>query len=628
MSLESPQTYAEWYYYHRIQAVIAEQEQREKELSTLSASIIADLGIRNYLPDVFNKLFDELVKPTGQFLGEVGGRFVSEVADGAVTSAASPFFESMAYAAYMAAPTKKLTPAVAALLYSRRKITEELLLERFRMGGFEPIEAQFMYDSMRPYPAIPDIITWGRYQGDPDNIRGTVWERFDVSVDDFDLWEFLSWMKLNTEQVLTLFKRGLYTDYEANMELARIGWQSFDRPNVMELGYTLPNAMLIVQGNLMQGKENETIVKDISKADIHPDFAQIYLDGILTKPPTTDIIAYQLRKDPTLSNLDSELRKIGIHPFYNTLYKELAYQIPPVADIITMAVREAFTPSIAARFGQYEGLPSEFVEWVGKKGLSKEWAERYWAAHWSLPSPQQGFEMLHRNIIDKDTLMLLLRALDIMPFWRDKLIEMAFRPLSRVDVRRMFRVGVLDEDGVLLAYRNLGYSDTNAKLMTEFTIKSTRESLAKFTPANVITAYAKFYISEGEARSLLRDIGIKETEINHIIATANYKREWSYKEDRIGAISNLYKKEQIAESEARSQLSALALPSNQIDTLLQQWQLKVSEEEAATWTTAQTLSFLKKGLITTDRAIKEFIALGYDTEHIDIYIKSAITTAA
>ncbi|GAI59226.1 unnamed protein product, partial [marine sediment metagenome] len=45
------------------------------------------------------------------------------------------------------------------------------------------------------------------------------------------------------------------------------------------------------------------------------------------------------------------------------LYKELAYQIPPVADIITMAVREAFTPDIAARFGQYQDFPSELEEW-------------------------------------------------------------------------------------------------------------------------------------------------------------------------------------------------------------------------------------------------------------------------
>ncbi|GAJ24007.1 unnamed protein product, partial [marine sediment metagenome] len=165
-------------------------------------------------------------------------------------------------------------------------------------------------------------------------------------------------------------------------------------------------------------------------------YANVYWDAVLTKPSTQDLVAYELRRDPSLNNLHNELTKVGVHPNYHPLYKELAYQIPPVADIITMAVREAFTPAIAARFGQYEDLPAPYVEWVQKKGLSKEWAERYWAAHWSLPSPQQGFEMLHRGVIGEGDLNMLLRALDVMPFWRDKLTQIAYRPLSRVDVRR------------------------------------------------------------------------------------------------------------------------------------------------------------------------------------------------
>ncbi|GAH92894.1 unnamed protein product, partial [marine sediment metagenome] len=87
-------------------------------------------------------------------------------------------------------------------------------------------------------------------------------------------------------------------------------------------------------------------------ADINPKYAQQYLDAILTKPASTDLVAYHLRKDPTLAELPIDLQKIGIHPDYLDVYKTLPYPIPPVADIITMAVREAFTPEIAARFGQ------------------------------------------------------------------------------------------------------------------------------------------------------------------------------------------------------------------------------------------------------------------------------------
>ncbi|GAJ17030.1 unnamed protein product, partial [marine sediment metagenome] len=157
--------------------------------------------------------------------------------------------------------------------------------------------------------------------------------------------------------------------YDFYSEIARMGWSGENEAAIRELAYILPNPMLLVQGGLMQDIGDDTIIESISKGDIHPDYAQTYLDAVLTKPSSQDIIAYELRQDPSLSVLDTKLRKIGIHPEYNALYKELAYQIPPVADIITMAVREAFTPEIAAKFGQYEDYPPDLETWAMKKGL-------------------------------------------------------------------------------------------------------------------------------------------------------------------------------------------------------------------------------------------------------------------
>ncbi|GAJ12939.1 unnamed protein product, partial [marine sediment metagenome] len=239
------------------------------------------------------------------------------------------------------------------------------------------------------------------------------------------------------------------------------------------LGYILPNSMLFVQGGLVQEVENDTILENISKGDIHPDYAQTYLDAVLTKPASIDIMAYELRQENKLANLPKELKKIGIHPDYTKLYETLAYQIPPVADIITMAVREAFTPAIAEKFGQYQDFPADLEKYAAQKGLSEEWAKRYWAAHWALPSPQQGFEMLHRGVINSPELDMLLRASDVMPFWRDRLTAIAYRTLTRVDVRRMYKEGVLDEREVYEAYQDHGYSDENAARMAEFTVKQT-----------------------------------------------------------------------------------------------------------------------------------------------------------
>ncbi|GAI76945.1 unnamed protein product, partial [marine sediment metagenome] len=67
-------------------------------------------------------------------------------------------------------------------------------------------------------------------------------------------------------------------------EIGRIGWPDFDRDSIYDLSYILPNSMLMVQGGLIQGVSGERILENISKGDIHPEYAQTYLDAVLTKP--------------------------------------------------------------------------------------------------------------------------------------------------------------------------------------------------------------------------------------------------------------------------------------------------------------------------------------------------------
>lgn len=622
MALESPQTYAEWYWKHSIDAQKQFAEDGEKVIAPIIASLLTDITIMDETPDAIKSLIRAATEPTDfTWLGTLVGIGINAV-DEVLDIAFDPIITMMKRARKRSTKETWLTSEQVNTLWARQKITEGLWDESTASEGYEDILASALYESQLPYPTIPEFITYCRYNADYENPYSEFQKWWNINAREWPVWEWLSMQKISTEQAQRLFVRGKLSEGEFLAEIGRLGWHTVDRETIKDLAYTLPNAMLLVQADLMQELPNETILEDIQKADIHPDYTQKYIDGVLTKPASIDIVAYELRKDPKLSNLTGELRKIGIHPYYHNLYKELAYQIPPVQDIITMAVREAFTPEIAQRFGQYEGLPTEYVEWVQKKGLSKEWAERYWASHWSLPSVSQGFEMVHRGIIDKPTLELLLRALDVMPFWRDKLIQMSYKPLTRVDVRRMYRVGTLDEEGIKKAYRDVGYADINANLMADFTIRQTRQALSGFGSRDVINAYTKRFINEGIARQLLRDIGIRQEEIQNIITSANYKREWAYKTERIDAIENLYKKGRLSKAQTQEQLDALDLPPDHIQILLQQWIARIDEVKVPTWTTAQTLKFLTAKLISQDRAIAELRLLGYNTERINVYLAS------
>lgn len=471
--IENPSTYAEWYWKNSVDAISLRATNIEEALSPHVSSMLNAVEDIKDIPPYISALLNTLKKPTEDRWDEVLVGAVGSMIKPIVDVVSGGQARGLEYGINAKLQNVRITSEIADILFQRKKITEDFWEARHLDSSHSKAEARHYYNASIPYPAIPDIITASRYLGDAANPKQYAQTLFDIPDKDWMVWDWLTYQKFTTEQVLTLHRTKFWDDFNVDTELARLGWRGNDSIALKKLAYELPNAMLMIQGSLVRGMTEETIIDLISRGGIHPDYAHDYLDAVLTKPASIDIISYELRRDPSLSNLSNELKRIGIHDNYHALYKELAYQIPPVADIITMAVREAFTPAIAARFGQYEDLPSEFVEWVGKKGLSKEWAERYWAAHWSLPSPQQGFEMLHRGVIGEGDLDMLMRALDIMPFWRDKLTQIAYRPLTRVDVRRMYALGVIDVSGVRKAYTDLGYNEYNANLMTNFTIKYT-----------------------------------------------------------------------------------------------------------------------------------------------------------
>ncbi|GAI03573.1 unnamed protein product [marine sediment metagenome] len=158
--------------------------------------------------------------------------------------------------------------------------------------------------------------------------------------------------------------------------------------------------------------------------------------------------------------------------------------------------------------------------------------------------------------------------------------------------------------------------------MAEFTIRQTLASLSKFTSGDIIKAFAKRMISRSEAMSLLGTIGIRTEDASYIVSTAEYKRQWAFTDSQIAGIRNLYKKRVYSDDETQRKLTALGLPSEQINVLMQQWYYEIKVEPTATWTTAQTLSFLKAELITRKRAERELYLNGYDKEHVDIYLRS------
>jgi cyanate lyase len=190
----------------------------------------------------------------------------------------------------------------------------------------------------------------------------------------------------------------------------------------------------------------------------------------------------------------------------------------------------------------------------------------------------------------------------------------------------MYATGVLSEADVEQSYLEAGYNDRDAKRLTKFTVVSTQQTLSKFNSGDIIAAYADRKIDRAEANRLLENLGIRREDIPHILESAEYKKKWDYIDLQTKAIKNLYKKKALDKDETRNKLQQLGVHSEEIESLMNQWFYEIPEEEPKLWSQAQVLAFLKKGIITQDRARQELDLLGYDAEHINVYVQSTAKT--
>jgi len=197
-----------------------------------------------------------------------------------------------------------------------------------------------------------------------------------------------------------------------------------------------------------------------------------------------------------------------------------------------MGVREAWRDDVARLWGYDEDFPAELGVNMAKHGFDPDWATRYWRAHWSLPSATQGFEMLHRGTIAPPELQTLLRALDIPSRWRDALTDIAWTPYTRVDVRRMYGLGVLDVADVRASYKALGYDDEKAENMTQFTVlyekedgTSTVDEYKDLTRSIVLQAFKKGLLDVAEATTRLMAIGYAQEDIGLLLELTTWTKE-------------------------------------------------------------------------------------------------------
>lgn len=299
------------------------------------------------------------------------------------------------------------------------------------------------------------------------------------------------------------------------------------------------------------------------------------------------LLALMLRAKQTPDEVKAELAARGFLPVDINGILELTHVIPGVNDLISMAVREAWDDATASAFQYDAEYPAEVEEWAAKQGLDREWVKRYWRAHWILPSPGQVTEMLHRlrpgaskNPVTIDDARRLFKVADYPVFWRDRLIDISYSPYTRVDVRRMYKLKVLDENQLVGAYMDLGYDEDHARHLAEFTKRyetdsggSKLDEYKDLTETMAKQMYLKGLINRDEYAARLSDLQYVPDDIELIISLTETQRQINQTSDQTASLQNSlqdqilksYVLRIIGPTQAKSLLNDAGMPGDQAD---------------------------------------------------------------
>lgn len=365
-------------------------------------------------------------------------------------------------------------------------------------------------------------------------------------------------------------------------------------------------------------------------------FSPAMLSGI-------EIIEGYRRGQFTREEADAKLAETGLSDEDRAALFKITESLPTATDIIRFAVKEVYTPSIREEFKLDQGA-DEVVRLAESDlkaaGVSEDTLRKFWAAHWELPSVTQGFEMFQRGIITEAQLDLLLRALDISPFWRDKLKLLSYQPLTRVDVRRMYKLGVLDDKAVIKAYRDVGYSPENAELLLEFTKQSagdpeageetfsdreakTQRDLSK---TDIIEGLLDGLVSDTQAMTGLSVLGYTQAEATFLIAHARQQDNAARAKEVVKSVKTGFIGGVFAESQAIAELTKVGYSATVIKELTDTWKLELATKTVMP-TRADILRWLKGERITRQQAEDALSRLGIPDQFAELYIDENLPAA-
>lgn len=293
------------------------------------------------------------------------------------------------------------------------------------------------------------------------------------------------------------------------------------------------------------------------------------------------LMALQLLKRGFIDEAEFErqVRKAGFtEDKYTDAFRNLGDFVPPITDLVRFMVRDVEDEDLVERFGLTDEFEDKWRgasrEWGEQQGITQEAAESYWKAHWRIPSATQLYDMFHRtrHLPDDDPLKTSLNDVetalkqdDMLPYWVPKLINSTYRLLSRVDARRAYETGAIDDEQLRILFTKLGYEESAIDALLRW---------ARINKINVVLNRPEVKLfrdglyDEAKVRAVLAETKLSDAEISHVIELASLQQRKQYMSRCVNAIRERYLTGELSRLQARIALEDFGLsPLATINTM-------------------------------------------------------------
>lgn len=338
-----------------------------------------------------------------------------------------------------------------------------------------------------------------------------------------------------------------------------------------------------------------------------------------SKLQPADIVSLKRRGLITAQQFADMLRELG-YPDATMTWLMRAYEyFPSPPDLVRFAIREVYTPATRAQYGMDQDLPPKYLSEAYKAGLPEDQARNYWAAHWELPSTGQMFEMFQRDIIDKPALDLGLKSLDIMPYWREKLTKMAYSPLTRVDVRRMYGLHIFTEAETIDRYRYMGYSPEDARKLMEFTKRYEHLDADGLTLTSIKDAFKRDILTLDEFRQKLVEMNYTDEVVDFHVSMTLWEKMSANLDVMVADLQDQYYMGLITIDQLRQALTAADVPTAMVDSVINKT-LAAKSKSKKVPSKSDLDDWLTENVIDERYYATRMKLIGYSEEDVENYL--------